>query len=218
MEKRSIIGLALSLILCLVVHSCAPKKSNDCGFVQNVYGERIRWKTQFPIPIYVNSSMPDELKPAVHRAAATWESALGQKVFDIIEESSSSSNSAGRDRKNGIYFLPEWESDRKSEQGRTSVYRAGDEIIEADISINSANFVYYGNNQTKDPVLVNKNKSTAYGFYSFESLILHELGHLLGLKHREDGGTVMATYLASGVDRIELASNDIADVRCGYGK
>lgn len=200
--------------LAAALNACAPKKSEDCGFVQNVYGQRISWKHASPITVHLSSSIPESLKPAVYRAAATWEQALGRKVFELIEENSAQASTPGRDKKNGIYFLSQWESDRKSEQGRTSVYWAGDEIQEADIRINSKNFGYYDQNH-QQIVRSTTTDSTSAG-YNFEALILHELGHFLGLKHRENGGTVMAKELAAYTDRIKLASADVESVQCEY--
>lgn len=214
MKLKNWIRFIMFSLLCAAVTACAPKKSEDCGFVQNVYGQRISWKTTAAIPVYVGASVPAGLRPAIHRAAASWEQSLGRKVFEVIEENSSQSSSPGRDKKNGIYFLSQWESDRKSEQGRTSVYWAGDEIQEADIRINSADFVYYDQNPQQ---LVRTTTSTkASAGYNFEALILHELGHFLGLKHRESGGTVMAKELAAYTDRVALSSADVNSVQCEY--
>jgi hypothetical protein len=213
MKMKSTIRLFIYLFLGVALSACAPKKSEDCGFVQNVYGQRISWKASSPIQLYVHASVPAELRPAIYRAAVSWEQSLGRKVFEVIEENSSQSSSPGRDKKNGIYFLSQWESDRKSEQGRTSVYWAGDEIQEADIRINASDFVYYDQNP-QQLVRTNSNKSSAG--YNFEALILHELGHFLGLKHREAGGTVMAKELGAYTDRTKLASVDSEAVQCEY--
>jgi hypothetical protein len=198
--------------------SCAPKAQNDCGFVQNIYGQRISWKIKSPIKLIVHNSVPVELRPAIMRAAATWEKQIGRKVFEISEDSSQLSASPSKDQKNGVYFLPDWESDRSSEQGRTSVYWAGDQIQEADIRINAADFSYYDQN----PQLLigsyslkrNGGRSASDG-YSFEALVLHEMGHMLGLKHRE-GSTVMATHLAAFSERTQLAAVDQEAVNCEY--
>ncbi len=209
--KFLLIGLAL------VAAGCSPQKGDDCGFVQNVYGQRISWKRQLPLQVYVNAAVPAQLRPAIHRAAATWEKNAGRKIFDIIEESNtngSTSNVPSRDRKNGIYFLSDWESDRKSEQGRTTVLWAGDEIQEADIRINAANFGYY-DQDPQNIVRITKSSISSDG-YNFEALILHELGHFLGLKHRESDGTVMATHLAAYADRVNLSSTDAESVKCEY--
>lgn len=198
--------------------SCAPKAQNDCGFVQNIYGQRISWKSQDTIKLIIHNSVPVELRAAAIRAAATWERQIGRKVFEISEDSTLLTGSPSRDRKNGIYFLSEWESDRKSEQGRTSVYWAGDQIQEADIRINAADFSYYDLNPQQLIGSYNLKKSSGKSSsdgYSFEALILHEMGHMLGLKHR-DGSTVMATHLAAFSDRTQLASVDQESIKCEY--
>lgn len=217
MRMLKVTAILVFMIAEIFLSGCAPKKSDDCGFVQNVYGQRISWKGNMPIPLVINSSVPTQLKPAIYRAAATWERQLGKKIFEITEENSGNQKPS-RDKKNGIYFLNEWESDRKSEQGRTSVYWAGDEIQEADIRINSADFTFYD----QDPKQLVRLPSgdtvtkTDNAGYNFEALILHELGHFLGLKHREDGGTVMATYLSAYTDRVSVASVDAEAVQCEY--
>ena len=197
--------------------SCAPKDQNDCGFVQNIYGQRISWKTKSAVKIVIHSSVPAELRPAIVRAAETWDKQVGYKIFEISEESTLLSNSPARDHKNGIYFLSEWESDRSSEQGRSSVYWAGDQIQEADIRINAFDFSYYDQNPQQLIGSYNLKKlgrSPSDG-YSFEALLLHELGHLLGLKHR-DGTTVMATHLAAFTNRTQLAAIDQQSISCEY--
>lgn len=212
------IPMCFLLIVALTLASCSPKKQDDCGFVQNAYGQRISWKSKKPVLLIIHSSLPVELRPAVYRAAATWEVQAGRKVFEISEDSSKLNAGPGRDQKNGIYFHPKWESDRSSEQGRTSVYWAGDEIQEADIRINAADFSYYDKNPTVligSYARVNKPEAVTTG-YSFESLVLHEMGHFLGLKHREDAGTVMATHLAAFANRTQLAASDQKSVSCEY--
>lgn len=214
MRMLKVVALLLFILAEFTLSGCAPKKSDDCGFVQNVYGQRISWKDRLPVQFHIGASVPAGLKPAIYRAAATWEKQLGKKVFEIIEENSGN-GLPSRDKKNGIYFLTEWESDRKSEQGRTSVYWAGDEIQEADIRINSADFAYYDQDPKQLVRLSNKSDNSNMG-YNFEALVLHELGHFLGLKHREEGGTVMATYLSAYTDRVGVASVDTEAVKCEY--
>ena len=209
----------VSLLALAFIVSCTPQKQDDCGFVQNVYGQRISWKTKKTIKLTIHNSVPVELRPAIHRAAATWEIQVGRKVFEISEDSSIVALAPSRDQKNAIYFLKEWESDRSSEQGRTSVYWAGDEIQEADIRINAADFSYYDKNPSTligSFSSLNKELQPITTGYSFESLILHELGHFLGLKHREESGTVMATHLAAFADRTRLAASDYNAVSCEY--
>ncbi len=193
--------------------SCAPKSPDDCGFQQNVYGQRISWKKKLPVDLVISSSVPVELKSAIYRAANTWETTIGKKAFNLIEENLQNPTLPGRDKKNGIYFLKNWESDKKTEQGRTSVYWAGDEIQEADIRINAYDFSFY--NENAHQIVKAANAANVVG-YSFEALLLHEMGHFLGLKHKEDNGSVMATYLAANTERTVPAPVDNLNTRCEY--
>ncbi len=206
--------------LCIlgIISACSPKPQQDCGFMQNVYGQRISWQQKLPVALSISVNVPTELKSAIYRAAMTWEKKIGQKAFDLIEENLQSSTAPGRDKKNGIYFLKNWESDKKSEQGRTSVYWAGDEIQEADIRINNADFSYYNENPQVLVQAANSSKTDqkSSAGYSFEALMLHEMGHFLGLKHHEADGSVMATYLLAFMNRNELANVDSENVQCEY--
>ena len=49
-----------------------------------------------------------------------------------------------------------------------------------------------------------------------ESLLIHELGHVLGLKHKDSGDSVMATYLSSLTMRNDIPEKDIDDLKCEY--
>lgn len=216
-----------------------PKPQTDCGFVQNVYGQRISWKNNLPIEVEIDSSVPSDLKPAIFRAAKTWEIIAGQSLF-VFKQNNRKNTGPNKDKKNGIYFLLNWDSNNRAEQGRTSVYWAGDEIQEADIRINGAQFAFYD----RDPKnLVFLNKSTDSNVsgekensnlgrtdfssqtqqlpelgYNFEALMLHELGHFLGLKHKElsPSVSVMETYLAANTNRIALSDADKKNLKCEY--
>ncbi len=218
-KLRKLLFIGAMAVVANYLSSCAPKPQNDCGFVQNIYGQRISWKTapSKTVKVVIHESVPAELRASIYRAAATWERQVGHKVIDLSEDSSQLVGGSSRDQKNGIYFLSEWESDRTSEQGRTSVYWAGDQIQEADIRINAYDFSYYDQNPQLligSAALKKLGQSPRDG-YSFEALMLHEMGHLLGLKHR-DGTTVMATHLAAFTNRTQLAATDQSSISCEY--
>ncbi|MBO9668195.1 MAG: matrixin family metalloprotease [Bdellovibrio sp.] len=199
------LGLVLLVTSALFVQACAPKSQEDCGFVKNVYGERISWKSDVPVTLYIHKSVPPEYVGAIVNAADTWEKTAGRRLFNIVTSPRVDGPAEPhKDGKNVIYFLNSWESNRASEQARTSVYWVGDQIKEADIRVNDLNFNFYWN-QGKSASAVN-----------IEALILHEMGHVLGLKHKDTGGSVMATYLPSALDRTELANVDTADLKCEY--
>ena len=52
----------------------------------------------------------------------------------------------------------------------------------------------------------------------FESLIAHELGHVLALGHNDVRGSIMNTSLALGVKRRGLRKIELDSLLCGYGE
>jgi hypothetical protein len=183
----------------------AAKNLPDCGFVQNTYGERVSWKNEGLITLYIHDSVPREYYGAIQSAAATWEKSIGHRLFNLVMDPLVGTSIPHQDGKNIIYFMNTWEANRPTEQARTSIYWNGDQIVEADIRINSKDFQFYWAPGQFNPLKVN-----------FEALILHEMGHVLGLRHKDNAGSVMATFLPSGTDRVRLASADASNLQCEY--
>ncbi|HPI40902.1 MAG TPA: matrixin family metalloprotease, partial [Pseudobdellovibrionaceae bacterium] len=54
--------------------------------------------------------------------------------------------------------------------------------------------------------------------YNIEAVALHELGHVLGLKHPDETSvnTVMSPKLLENSDRIELTEQDLKFLKCEY--
>lgn len=188
----------------LAMHLHKSRIPQDCGFVQNSFGERVSWKEEGVIKLYVHDSVPSAFFPAIQSAALTWEKSLGRRLFQIETVKISGPIAPHEDGKNIIYFMNTWEERRTTEQGRTSIYWNGDQIIEADVRINAKDFQFYWH------------EVGGMGSVNFEALILHEMGHVLGLKHKDKEGSVMATFLPSGVNRTHLAGVDKANLQCEY--
>lgn len=200
-----ILGIVLGALS--VLPGCAPKEQKDCGFVQNVYNQRISWKGKMPILLSIHSSVPPELHESIRRAVTKWEAAAGHPLFQIDSSAPNLSATPVRDNRNVIYFMDTWDPGKETEQGRTSVHWIGDEIMEADVRVNAKNFTFYSDTygDPKGSKAVN-----------FEALVIHELGHVLGLRHRDNEGSVMETYLSSQSDRITISSVDQQAVKCEY--
>lgn len=198
------LGVILLLSTTLTIQACAPKAQDDCGFVQNVYGERVSWKGEIPVVMKVHNSVPDAYIPAIVAAAESWNRTAGKTILKIDTNKDQGALKPTQDRKNIIYVLDTWESNKVTEQARTSVYWMGDVIHEADIRINDKNFDFY------------TPENGSHSGVNLEALILHELGHVLGLKHKDTSGSVMATYLANGVDRTAVTETDATSLQCEY--
>lgn len=198
-------GFAMAGVI-LGLFACAPtpKAEEPCNFVQNVYGQRISWKDQVPIPLFVHADFPKEFLPAIERAIKVWETAAGHKLFSIVNSSFRESSTPDKDGKSVIYWLKTWEADKPSEQARTSIYWVGDQIREADLRVNAKNFSYYTDASPQNQGV------------HLESLLIHELGHVLGLKHNDGESSVMSTYLALQVKRDALSTADKKAMMCEY--
>ncbi|MCL7042051.1 hypothetical protein MKW94_030698 [Papaver nudicaule] len=56
----------------------------------------------------------------------------------------------------------------------------------------------------------------AYDEVDLESIVTHEIGHILGLQHTSDGRAVMFPTIGRGATRRELGSDDILGIRALY--
>lgn len=136
-----------------------------------------------PITIRRSAAIGDAQWAMVERSLATWESALGQKLFSVHvdleprtgEDFKSLEASIGDDI-NGNYFDTAW----SAHTGKpalvlgTTVFRPGNEP-EADIRYNLESFAF-------GDAALEKNDGKRF-IADLESVSLHEVGHLLGLGH-----------------------------------
>lgn len=205
-----ILGLSVSLIGC-----AKPKEQESCGFVQNVYQQRVSWKGNVPVQLYVHESFPKEFIPSLERAIRTWESRAGRRLFEIASTGYRGNSVPQADGKNVLYFMNSWEPEKEKagQQARTSIYWVSDTINEADIRFNAKSFNLFDQTFT-----LQAQSNPPRGNVHAESVILHELGHVLGLKHNdsEANPSVMNTYLSSGEIRTEPSQEDSSSLSCEY--
>ena len=70
--------------------------------------------------------------------------------------------------------------------------------------VNADTFKYY------------EGEDTNFTNVDLQSLIVHELGHVLGLAHNATTGSVMNITLEDGQDRRKLGVVDLASLKCEY--
>lgn len=176
----------------------------DCHFVQNSQNLRVSWKSATPIHFIITSSVPAEFDTAIINAANTWNSLKNTYLIEVHRDNSFKPT-ASTDGTNGIYFSSTWDASLPKEQGRTNIKWDVSKIKEADIKINAKNFKFFSGNNLN-----------ILGKIDFESLILHEFGHALGLKHNEDPSSCMQSHLPAGVKRQKPGDVDINSLKCEY--
>lgn len=209
MKRKKLYGSLLVTSLALITQACAPQTSpqNSCNFVMSGDSQRVSWGPAAPVILYVDSSVPSEFFDAIRTAVMTWNQSLGREVLKVGGWSSAYPLEK-QDGVNVIYFNKSWSETQREKQAVTTIWWAGDRVYEADIRVNGvpAYFQYFWG-PTPIP-----------GRVDFESLILHELGHVLGLEHPkvEVAGTVMARRLNDGQLRRTPTYDDIGDLKCEY--
>ncbi len=182
----------------------AIEEQPSCGFVQDTYGRRISWKDTRPVVIYLSTSWPAEFVETAKRAAKAWDDALGYQVLSIDLDSQAVGSTSEKDFKNGLYWHTDWPEEKNTIQALTRTISSENKFIDSDIKVNAKNFQYYDLSST-DPKQVH-----------LESLLIHEMGHLLGLKHFLIPPTVMDPYLRRNYERTTISETDLAATKCEY--
>lgn len=197
----------LLMMISLMASACAKKVEPEeaCNFVQNSSLQRVSWKGQFPIDFYIHENVGADNFRAIQSAMAQWEVRLRRPLFRIVGIDSGAAVNGEKDGRNVIVMSPDWEAQFTNEQARTTIFWAGDRVFEADIRLNgSGTFQYSGLAEPET------------GKVDMESLMVHELGHVLGLQHNEMGESVMATTLATATLRRIPGVTDVQSLQCEY--
>lgn len=184
--------------------SLATSQQTDCGFTQNAYGQRVSWKSNIPVTIWVSQDYPSDFVEALESSAQLWSDAAGMTLFQLKYSTTDPANSPSKDKLNTLSWKNTWNDKQPGQQGVTKLYWENSQIVEADVSINNFNFNYF---------LVTP---TTHFDIHLESLLVHELGHVLGLKHQTSVPSVMWTILNGATLRNTLTTADKSSIKCEY--
>lgn len=176
----------------------------SCNFVQNSQGIRVSWKSSTPINFMINANVPAKYDATIEHAATIWNNYLRKNLINVYRDNSFT-NPPGDDKYNVIYFMTTWPADQNMEQARTAIRWDVSKLRDSDIKVNVANFSLYADGET-----------AVDGQISLLSLMLHEMGHAVGLKHIPDLLSVMQTHLGSNTDRNTPAPIDLESLGCEY--
>lgn len=204
-------------LVCLSVLSCQDKLSSSgeesslgkatedaCGFVQNAYGARVSWKNNIPVTISVDPQFAQEFYSVAESAAEIWNSSFGKKMIVISKMADSESLIPAQDLNSGLYWRTDWPVEKANQQALTTIFFKSNLISEADVKINAKDFNFYSG----EP---NSNRQI-----HMESLLVHEFGHFLGLRHTSIANSVMWPTLAPITIRNVISQEDLQSLRCEY--
>lgn len=181
----------------------ATASEPDCGFVQNSYGQRVSWKQSLPVKVYIDPSFPPEYDVVLRSAARKWEDILNKTLF--IFERAPQTSKPGKDNRNVFYWMNPWTEADKKLQAMSSLSWSNNQLVEADIKVDAQYYSYY----TSSP--------TSQLDVHLESLLVHELGHVLGLKHMSNASSsVMLQVLDYLLKREVPTVEDQARLKCEY--
>lgn len=217
MKARLLISGLVILVL-LLTQACTRSLDPEepCNFVQSSQMQRVSWKQDLPVKLMVHASVPQEAWPSIERAIKHWNAQVAAQgiqgpAFVVELWGVGGAVAPDQDFNNMIYWMSDWEQNLANQQARTTIYWTGSRIYEADIRINERNHDFYFERD-----LEAQDQSEYDVKVHFESLMVHELGHVLGLAHNSQEGSVMQTELASGVERQSLGKVDADSVSCEY--
>ena len=197
-----ILFLLLSQLLWLQACGNKNQAQESCNFVQNSEGQRVSWGAGSMVSFYVDPSVPTQFYPAIQAAAASWNQVIGHQQLAVVGWQAKAGTPV-EDGINVIYWLNDWDPNQVNEQARTTIHWSANRLVEADVLINAKNFVFSAG-------------APLPGQVDLQSLLLHEFGHALGLKHVDAVSSVMQKTLAYDFERRQLQALDLASVKCEY--
>jgi predicted Zn-dependent protease len=162
----------------------------------------VSWNSSVPITFYFSQSVPDQWKNAIKKAAAVWDTPTGVQLIHVSDTVSSSTTSQN-DHVNVIYWIDSGAL-FNYQQAQTMTRWVNNQLVDADIQVNSKDFSFFEDIPDNDREI------------QMESLLVHEFGHALGLKHTDNVISVMFPDLAYSQIRIDLADMDETSMKCKY--
>jgi hypothetical protein len=175
-----------------------PLQADGCSSVNEAHTRR--WP-RLPIKIAIDGAVLAQAVPAITRAAARWNNLFpGIQLIKVgIAEDMTAATLNGKSRIHMI--IKNWQF--QENYLATTYWDSKDGMMsEADVLINASAFNFSFSNKPKE------------NQYDFESLLIHEFGHLLGLCHSP--GTVMNKNLSPGKIKRVISSDLRSTLACLY--
>jgi hypothetical protein len=181
----------------------ASAEKNSCYFNLDSKGNLVSWAPQNQVNFYFDLNFPEENMARVREVASVWKNSNGEPLITIATNRRASASSQN-DGANIIYWIRDANRFQRNEQARTVVRWKSARIIDADILINAESFQYF-NDPPSEGVKIHT-----------PSLLVHEFGHTLGLRHIPLLASLMYPQLGFLQIRTEPQEIDVTSMRCKY--
>ena len=179
--------------------SLASAEKSSCYFNIDSQGRLIAWPPQSEVVFYFEKNVPAEYRDEIEMSAQNWKPGLIRFSEQVV-----SSSKSELDRKNIIYWIEDQNILTKSQQAVTITRWSKNKIIDADILINAVNFEFF-------------KKAPVQGFkVHLSSLLTHEFGHALGMRHIPRFESLMFPALAYLQIRNSASEVDLTSLGCVY--
>lgn len=202
--------LAVVLLLAGILGCNRSLPTQPSCFFQENNGQRVSWKYDLPVTLYLDASVPQSMIPAIKSAVDTWNQTgvilQGQKFF-ILQQANVGASVPAEDGWSKIYYTTTNWPGSPGFEAYTTIYYDGARINEADININGQEYQFASDG--------------SLNHVDTQSVMLHELGHALGLIHPPNAealaaGSIMYFGLAYGQIRQAMSLFDMNDLACQY--
>jgi hypothetical protein len=203
------------VLLCILAISCGKEESADT-FATGASSSSTGWtSSRFPLQLKVSSAFSSAQATAISDMNDQWYQAVENKVdFFASVDATTNLEYTNTDDYNdgvmGIYQLNTWPAELSSSAlAVTQLYgiKSGSNITltHADILVNEENYDF-----TTDP--------TDYDKYDFHTVMLHEIGHFLGLGHQSYSVESVMQPSVSKIDANRETTNaDKGNISVNYG-
>ena len=176
-----------------VLSACAPKTGGECNFRKTVYGKTLKHDT-IPVELFIAKDFPADYTE--HLLEAVKEINRDREYLKI----STGSFSKTKNGYNEIFLVNPWVQHERSFLAVTRAWWSVNSIVENDMLVNVQDFNYRSDGK------------------SFKSLMVHELLHVLGMKHDDsDPESIMYPYTLVS-QREYMTEKEYKNLECAYGK
>lgn len=187
---------------------------SSCGLEARRVKLISRWSFKdLPVTMYLSDAFSEEDILSAQRAANKWNEALGFEAVIISDDfipNIETLNRASLTRDNifGIYKQNDWGDIYSLELAECDIKGGGRSpyINSGDIHFNFSSYEFVSGD------------SRGSGVFDFESVLLHEMGHFLGLGHSDDPKDAMFYEAWPSMVKRTLGSGDIDNILYLYSK